>query len=153
MFQESKCFASTKKSLFLLKNIYIYNLWYLAALETLNIHGGFILASIFPEDMIYTETLLVPFLCILSKECFIFNKNWLHAIENHFCQCHWSSAEKEALLCSTFLELLTRFYLARSCLVQLVTACYGSSRFLWAMASHNIVACKFTINQLYVKYY
>lgn len=43
------------------KDIYIYNLLYVAALKTLSTHGGFILALIFTEDMIYIEALPVQF--------------------------------------------------------------------------------------------
>ena len=55
------------------KDIYIYNLLYVAALKTLSTHDGFILALIFTEDMIYIEALPVQFLCRVTKECFFFN--------------------------------------------------------------------------------
>ena len=47
-----------QKAIFFSKNIYLYNLWYLAALKSLNIHGGVILTLKFPENIIFLEKLL-----------------------------------------------------------------------------------------------
>ena len=46
-----------KKAIFFI-NIYLFNLWYLAALKTLNIRGSVILALNFPENIIFLEALL-----------------------------------------------------------------------------------------------
>lgn len=70
-----------KKPSFLLKNIYTYNLQHLAALKTLNTCGGVTLALIFSKNIILHCS---PFLCSLSKECFILNENQLCAIQNHW---------------------------------------------------------------------
>ena len=47
-----------KRSSFSLKNIYLYNLWYLAVLKTLNTHGGVILTLSFHGNIIFLEKLL-----------------------------------------------------------------------------------------------
>ena len=44
---------------FPLKNIYLYNLWYLAVLKTLNTHGEVILTLSFPDNIIFLEKLLL----------------------------------------------------------------------------------------------
>ena len=44
-----------KKSSFLLKIIYLHNLWYLASMKTLNIRRKIILALSFHEKMIFLE--------------------------------------------------------------------------------------------------
>ena len=44
---------------FPLKNIYLYNLWYLAVLKTLHTHGGVILTLSFPDNLIFLEKLLL----------------------------------------------------------------------------------------------
>ena len=44
---------------FPLKNNYLYNLWYLAVLKTLNTHGGVILTLRFPDNIIFPEKLLL----------------------------------------------------------------------------------------------
>ena len=44
---------------FPLKNIYLYNLWYLAVLKTLNTHGEVILTLSFPDSIIFLEKLLL----------------------------------------------------------------------------------------------
>ena len=43
---------------FPLKNIYVYNLWYLAVSKTLNTHDGVILTLSFPDNVIFLEKLL-----------------------------------------------------------------------------------------------
>ena len=70
---------------FPLKNIYVYNLWYLAVSKTLNTHDGVILTLGFAENVIFLEKLLFklyPFLCLLSKECFVLMK--INAVQNHW---------------------------------------------------------------------
>ena len=47
-----------KRPSFSLKNIYLYNLWYLAILKTLNTHRGVILTLSFPKNVIFLEKLL-----------------------------------------------------------------------------------------------
>ena len=44
---------------FPLKNIYLYNLWHLAVLKTLNTHGRVILTLSFPDNIIFAEKLLL----------------------------------------------------------------------------------------------
>ena len=67
-----------KKPSFLLNDIYLCNL-YLATLKPLSTRGGVILALSFPDNINFLEELIFcnfnPFLCTLSKECFILNKN------------------------------------------------------------------------------
>ena len=43
---------------FSIKNIYLYNIWHLPALKTLNTHGGVILTLSFPDNIIFPEKLL-----------------------------------------------------------------------------------------------
>ena len=65
-----------KSHLFCKKDIYLYNL-YLATLKTLSTRGGVI--RNFPDNINFLEELLFcnckPFLCPVSKGCFILNKN------------------------------------------------------------------------------
>ena len=87
----------------------------------------------------------IPFLCPLSQECFILDKNERYPKP---IQCRWPPTKQQALLCSTYLELL----LARSGLFQLVMACSGWFHFPQATTSQNVLTCEFTINQLHVDF-
>ena len=46
-----------KATFFFIKNIYLYSLWYLAALKTLHTRGGVIVALNFPHNSIFLEAL------------------------------------------------------------------------------------------------
>ena len=46
---------------FPLKSIYLYNLWYLAVLKTLNTHGRVILTLSFPDNIIFREKMLLKY--------------------------------------------------------------------------------------------
>ena len=69
------------------KNIYLYNLWYQAALKSSE-HSPW---SLFSIDISWrynfsrsTAFRCIQFFCLLLKEWFIFNKNWLYATKNHW---------------------------------------------------------------------
>ena len=47
-----------KRPFFSLKNIFLYNLWYLTVLKTLNTHGEVILTLSFSKNIIFMEKLL-----------------------------------------------------------------------------------------------
>ena len=113
-----------KKPSFLLKNIYTYNLQHLAALKTLNTCGGVTLALIFSKKIILHCS---PFLCSLSKECFILNENQLCAIQNG-CQYHCLLTEERRRL-----FLVPLVIQSCSCLVQ---AC---SSLLWLVRGCSIL--------------
>ena len=82
-----------QKPSFSLKNIYLYSLWYPASLKTLNTHGGVILTLSFPDNIIFLENHFlncIPFLCPLSKECFILNENKRYPKPLNIYQYHGS---------------------------------------------------------------
>ena len=130
--------GKNEKPSFPLKNIYVYNLWYLAVSKTLNIHDGVILTLSFPANYYFLNC--IPFLCLLSKECFVLNENLRCPKPLNIYQCHLPSTRKETFLCSACLEL----FLARSSLFKLTMACYWLFHFLQASTSQNVLSHKFT---------
>ena len=104
---------------FPLKNNYLYNLWYLAVLKTLNTHGGFMLTLTFPDNIIFPEKLLLKLYSIslpTIKEMVYF--------------------KSKLTLSKTIGYLLT----------PLVT--HKEEDFLQATTSKNVLTHKFTLNQL-----
>ena len=47
-----------KRPSFSLESIYLYNIWYLAVLKTLNTNGGVTLILSFPNNIIFLEKLI-----------------------------------------------------------------------------------------------
>ena len=110
---------------FPLKNIYLYNLWYLAVLKTLNTHGGVILTLSFPDNIIFPEKLLLKLYPIslptLKGMVYFKSKLTLSKTIEYLLMLLVTHKEGD-FFCYTCLQLLLVF-LAFLSLLWLVTGC------------------------------
>ena len=135
-------FGLTKRSSFLLRNIYLYSLWYLAALKSLNARGGFILTLSFPDNKVIMKNCFfncIPFLCPLSKEWFILRKSI--SIQNQF---NVVSQPQRVILFSLVWSWFWHVPVS-SILLWILLGCS-----IFHKQRPRIMTCEFTINKLHV---
>ena len=111
-----------QKSIF---SINLYNLWYISVLKTLNTHGGVILTLSFPDNVTFLEKLFFQ----------------LHPISLPTIQGEVHFKWKLLLSKTTGLSVNVIGRPQRR-------KCSAWVNFLQVTASHNVLTCKFSINQL-----
>ena len=150
--------ASTKKASSPLKNVYLYKLWYLAILKTLDTHVGniltlkhwvFLIVYIYIYIYIYMYVLFIYiYIYMFLKQCFLIvfhfsTHNQLSAFfrENNAIQNRWMSVHV-----TSDPRGRGELFQAPSSPFYLVRACSSSSYFFHATALQIVFTCKFTIS-------
>ena len=132
---------------FPLKNIYLYNLWYLAVLKTLYTHGGVILTLSFPGNIIFPEKLLLKLypISLLAIKGMVYFKSHLTLSKTtgYLLMSLVTHKEGDFFLLHLFVVLSSLFSLFK-----LTMACYWLFHFLPATTSQNVLTYKLTLNQL-----
>lgn len=105
--------------------------------------------------------LCLPFLCLLSKECFILNKYSFHVIQSHYTASNVIGCRQRRRFC--FVPLFWRCFWVGPVpagLLCFISVCFGllqfiqgRSHFFKATFSQNISTFKFTKNELQVRFY